>query len=74
MSNPQEVYMASVKKCENRIDALHIDINELIAGHVLAVSDRRGTPREILRGRLMLRSVGCLCDALKKIAAGKDGL
>jgi hypothetical protein len=69
-----EEYAAKLGGCEDKIDALHVVINALIAEHVQAVSDRRGTPREILRGRLMLRSVGCLCDALKKVAAGKDGL
>jgi hypothetical protein len=61
-------------ECEAKIEELHAAINELIAEHVQAVSDRREIPWEILRGRLMLRTAGCLCGALKKIAVGKDGL
>jgi hypothetical protein len=62
------------KECEAKIAELHAAINGLITEHVNAVSDRRQIPWEILRGRLMLRNAGCLCSALKKIAAGKDGL
>jgi len=34
----------------------------------------KGVPQTVLRGHLMARTGGCLCDAIKRIASGNDAL
>jgi hypothetical protein len=75
MSAPSNECLGQIKKCDRVVDELHVSINEIIAERVLAASaERPGVPAEVLRGLLMTRTGGCLCNALKKIAAGADGI
>jgi len=75
MSTPSKKCLARIKECDRALDALHADIKEIILNRVLdASAEQPGVPAEILRGRLMIRTEGCLCNALKKIAAAADGL
>jgi hypothetical protein len=76
-----EHYAAAAKECARRIDELHEEIRSLTKERAVAAAtegrvDRCGNrlPWEIIHGSLMVRSAGCLCDALKKVASGKDGL
>jgi len=75
MSAPSKECLIQIQKCDSALDALHTSINEIIEDRVLAASaERPGVPVEVLRGLLMTRTGGCLCNALKKIAAKADGL
>lgn len=75
MSTPSKKCLARIEECDRILDVLHRDIKEIIIDRVLdASAEHPGVPAEILRGKLMIRTEGCLCNAFKKIAAGADGL
>jgi len=71
---PKE-FLDRVKKCEAKVDALHSTIEELVRERVRAVAaECPGVPEPVLHGHLQARTAGCCCDAIKRIASGKDGL
>jgi hypothetical protein len=75
MSTPSRECLAQIEKCDRTLDALHASISDIISERVLAASaEHPSVPVEVLRGLLMTRTGGCLCNALKKIAAGADGI
>jgi hypothetical protein len=50
-------------------------MKELVTERVLAASvEMPGVSLPLIRGGLMVRSGGCYCDAIRRIANGKDGL
>jgi hypothetical protein len=76
-----EHYAAALKECACRIDELHAEIRSLTKERAITVAaegrvDRCGNrlPWEIVHGSLMVRCGGCSCEALRRIACGKDGM
>jgi hypothetical protein len=62
-------HTAAIEECAGKVEALHAELCELLWRHVCAVAaNRPDVSPEILHGNLMIRTGGCRCAALKKIA------
>ena len=75
MKKPE--YMAAVEKLKAEVDKLHPEMDEVIKARIYAAAaEISGVPSSVLKNILVNQcgSAFCRCRAIRKIAAGDDGL
>ena len=75
MSTLSKSVKSKIDKALPRIDQLQGDLEKIVNERVCDVAEQiSGVPYQTVRDILESRTGSCLCRAVRKIAAGEDGI